>query len=338
MPPRVTVLTTLYNKGPFVEESVRSVLESTFEDFELLIVNDASTDDGPESVRCIQDPRIRWIHNPNNLGRAGAAERGMQAAFGAYVAILDADDLMHPERIAKQVAFLDAHPEVGICGTYARTVGDRTHVATWPVTDEEARGVMLFQDPLLYGTAMVRRSVVVAAEVHYPVDWSGPGMDLLFLHRMAQHTRMATLPEALTTYRLGANNFRAGSDPITVRKNIHREVFRLYGLRANEEELELHVMLEQHYRTIPNGTTVRALHAWVERLRAFNRVHRLFPAHVFERRLHEDWMRWYYVLADNGLLPALTHLLLDASQRGSRTAYWFKVRWRRVWSFARDRS
>lgn len=330
MLPRVTVLTTLFNKGAFVEEAVRSVLASTFEDFELLIVNDASTDDGPERVSRFRDPRIRWVDNPHNLGRAGAAERGMQEAMGAYVAVLDADDLMHPERIAKQVAFLDANPEVGICGTYARTAGDRSHVAAWPVTDEEARGVMLFQDPLLYGTAMLRRSVVLASGIHYPVHWKEPGMDLLFLHRLAQHTRMATLPEALTTYRLGAHNFRAGRDPITVRTNIHREVFRLYGLDASEEELELHVLLEQHYRRLPNSATVRALHAWVERLRAFNRTHGHFPAQVFDRRLNEDWMRWYYVLADKRLWPALAHLILEGGQRGTRAAYWFKVRWRQV--------
>ncbi len=330
MLPRVTVLTTLFNKGAFVEEAVGSVLASTFKDFELLIVNDASTDDSPERISRFRDPRIRLVHNPHNLGRAGAAERGMQEALGTYVAVLDADDLMHPERIAKQVAFMDAHPDVGICGTYARTAGDRTHVASWPVTDEEARGVMLFQDPLLYGTAMVRRSVVLAAGIHYPVHWNEPGMDPLFLHRMAQHTRMATLPEALTTYRLGVQNFRAGRDPITVRKNIHREVFRLYGLDASEEELELHVLLEQHYRKLPNSATVRALHAWVQRLRAFNRSQGLFPAQVFERRLQEDWMRWYYVLADKSLCPALAHLMLDGGNRGSRAAYWFKVRWRRL--------
>ncbi|HRH38589.1 MAG TPA: glycosyltransferase family 2 protein, partial [Flavobacteriales bacterium] len=158
--PRVTVLTTLYNKGAFVEDAIRSVLASSFADFELLVVDDASTDDGLLRARAFTDPRIRILTSETNTGRADAANRGYDAARGEYIAVLDADDIAAPDRLEKQVAFLDAHPEVGVCGSYAQTFGIRDHIATWPLTDEEARGLLLFQDPLLYGSAIIRRSVL----------------------------------------------------------------------------------------------------------------------------------------------------------------------------------
>ena len=92
-PSKVTVLMTLYNKAPFVAEAVQSILDNTFTDLELLVVDDASTDGGLEVVRSIADPRIRLLESPVNTGRAAAANRGYDAARGEYVAVLDADDI-----------------------------------------------------------------------------------------------------------------------------------------------------------------------------------------------------------------------------------------------------
>lgn len=328
--PRVSVLTTLYNKGPFVEEAVWSILDNTFTDFELLVVDDASTDDGLERVRRFSDPRIRILTSEVNTGRAAAANRGYDAARGDYVAVLDADDVAHPDRLAKQIAFLDAHPEVGICGSYARIFGTRDRVATWPTTDDEARGVMLFQDPLLYGSAMIRRSVLEPNHVRCRAEWLAPGMDYLFLLAISQHTRMATLPEPLTSYRLGEQNFRHGHDHFEVRSAIFREVFRFFGIIASEEEVASHLLLEQCYRRLPDAKQVRALHAWVEKLMAFNREKELFPAHAFESRLQHDWQRWFYLLADKRPMDALVHLRLSGGWPGGRLMYLFKVRLREL--------
>lgn len=328
--PRVTVLTTLYNKGPFVEEAVRSILGSTFADLELLVVDDASTDDGVERVRRFSDPRIRILTSGVNTGRAATANRGYDAARGEYVAVLDADDIMHPERLARQVAFLDMHPEVGVCGSYAQIIGTHGHVAEWPPTDEEARGLLLFQDPLLYGSAMIRRPVLEEHHIRCLPHWHEPGMDYLFLLAIARHTRTATIPEPLTSYRLGEQNFRHGRDPIEVRARICREVFLFYGLDAGEEEVELQLLLEHLYREPPGAGKLRALFRWKERLKEFNRKKGLFTAHVFEARLQQAWARWYYLLAGERLWPALVHLWIEGGWPGGRLLYLLKVRARKL--------
>ncbi|MCC6937944.1 MAG: glycosyltransferase family 2 protein [Flavobacteriales bacterium] len=328
--PRVTVLTTLYNKGPFVERAVRSILDGTFGDFELLIVDDASTDDGLERVRRFTDPRIRILTSAENTGRAAAANRGYDAARGEYVAVLDADDVAHPERLAEQIAFLDAHPDIGVCGSYAQTFGVRDHVATWPTTDEEARGLLLFQDPLLYGSAMIRRSVLEENGIRCLSDWRTPGMDYLFLLAIAKHTHTATIPEPLMSYRLGDQNFRHGHDLIEVRAKIYREVFRFYNIPASEEEIALQLLFHRLYRELPDARTIRSLFRWAAKLKTFNKEHRLFTSAVFEARLDQELGRWYYVLADHVLWPSLTHLWLMGGWPGGRLAYLVRSRLSRL--------
>lgn len=327
---RVTVLMTLYNKGPYVTAAIESVLAGTFTDFELLVVDDGSTDDGPTIVQRITDPRVRLLANATNTGRAAAANRGYDAARGEYVAVLDADDLSHPARLAKQVAFLDAHPDVGVCGTYAQVFGIRNHVATWPLTDKEARGLLLFEDPLLYGSAMFRRSVLEEHTLRCRAEWRHPGMDYLFLLAVAKHTRTATLPEALMSYRIGDQNFRYGRDALADRARVHREVFRFYGIDAGAAEADLQLMLHQQFRKPPSAVDIRSLWAWINRLNKFNREHQLFTEDIFEARLDKEWKRLYYICADRWLGPALTHLRISGGWPMGRLAYLLKVRLRKL--------
>lgn len=328
--PRVTVLTTLYNKGPFVEEAVRSILNGSFVDLELLVVDDASTDDGLARVRAIQDPRIRILTSEQNTGRAAAANRGYNAARGEFIAVLDADDIAHPDRLSKQVSFLEKHPEVGVCGSYAQTFGIRDHIAKWPLSDEEARGLLLFQDPLLYGSAMLRRSVLEEHHIRCLEDWRTPGMDYLFLIAVAAHTKTATIPEPLMQYRLGDQNFRHGYDLIDVRKKIYRAALRFYGIPANDAEIELQLLFHGLYRELPDVKRVRALFAWTQKLRLFNREKGVFTSHVFEQRLDQELQRWFYMLADKRLLPALVHLRLSGGAPWGRLLYMMKVRMRKL--------
>lgn len=327
---RVTVLMTLYNKGPYVSDAIESILTGTFADFELLVVDDGSTDDGPTIVQRISDPRVRFLAHATNTGRAAAANRGFDAARGEYVAVLDADDLSHPERLAKQVAFLDARHDVGVCGTYAQVFGIRDHVAKWPLTDEEARGLLLFEDPLLYGSAMFRRSVLEEHAIRCRTDWRFPGMDYLFLLAVAQHTRTATLPEALMSYRIGEQNFRHGRDVLADKARIHGEVFRFYGIEAGEPEADLQLMLHQQFRKPPTAADIRSLSAWIDRLKKFDREHQLFTQHVFEARLDREWKRLYYICADRWLGPAFAHLRISGGWPMGRLAYLLKVRLRRM--------
>ncbi len=113
---KVSVMMPVYNKADFLREAVESILHGTFTDLELICVDDKSTDGSLGLLRSIPDPRLRIVELAENSGPGRAANAGMEAAQGEYIVRMDADDIAVPERIALQVAFMDAHPEIGASG------------------------------------------------------------------------------------------------------------------------------------------------------------------------------------------------------------------------------
>jgi glycosyltransferase involved in cell wall biosynthesis len=163
MTPRVTVLMSVYNGQRYVAEAVDSILAQTFADFELLIIDDASSDRTAEILASYDDPRIRVLRNETNLGLTKSLNRGLQEARGELIARHDADDRSHPERLAEQVAFLDAHPEAAVVGAQANHIdesGRKRGSSRHPLSAAASRFSMMFGSALVHGAAMFRRSIV----------------------------------------------------------------------------------------------------------------------------------------------------------------------------------
>ena len=112
----ISVLMPAYNAERYILPSVLSVLAQTFEDFELLVVDDCSTDRTPDILSSIQDRRLRILRNQTNLGIVGSLNRAMAQARGGYIARIDADDYCLPTRFAKQKRYLDEHPDILLVG------------------------------------------------------------------------------------------------------------------------------------------------------------------------------------------------------------------------------
>ncbi len=306
--PRVSVVMTLYNKGPFVEEAIRSVLNGTFADLELLVVDDASTDEGPGIVQGISDPRIRWLPSSRNQGRAASAQRGYDAARGDFIAILDADDVAHPERLARQVAHLDANPQVGVLGTAAQCFGASHELLSWPRTDAECRGRLLFTDPVLYGSAMFRAELLKQGATLARADWTLPGEDYLMMLDLSRRTRFANLPEPLLRYRIGNQNQRHGRDAVHDRGALCAEVFRFYGIPLNQEETELQLLYHQVVAKPLTPERMRRFLAWHAELQA--RVARVpeIPWEGFAAELDRRFRKVFFLVADRDLGSAMSLL------------------------------
>jgi glycosyltransferase involved in cell wall biosynthesis len=112
--PKVSVIVPTYNHADYLGEAIQSVLDQTFSDFELIVVNDASTDNTDEVVGQYDDPRLKYIKHQENRYAAAARNTGIKASCGELIAFFDGDDLMHPEKLQTQVTFLKEHPEIGL--------------------------------------------------------------------------------------------------------------------------------------------------------------------------------------------------------------------------------
>jgi glycosyltransferase involved in cell wall biosynthesis len=167
MNPRVTVLVPIYNGAAHFRAAIDSVLAQTFEDFELLLVDDASTDDSVAVVESYDDSRIRLLRNEHNLGQVPTTNRGLREARGEYVARLDQDDACLPRRLEHQVALLDAQPNVAVvgCGIEYVEPGGRIVSTLEPRIDDFPHFVFLLLAnavPLAHSAVMYRREEVTA--------------------------------------------------------------------------------------------------------------------------------------------------------------------------------
>ncbi|MBK7517927.1 MAG: glycosyltransferase family 2 protein [Betaproteobacteria bacterium] len=118
----VTVLMPVFNAGDMLYEAVDSILNQTFQDFELLIVNDGSTDGAVDRLSMLADRRVRVVNNPHNLGLIATLNRGLQLARGDLLARMDADDVALPARLERQVAAFARRPRLALLGTWARFI------------------------------------------------------------------------------------------------------------------------------------------------------------------------------------------------------------------------
>ena len=120
MKSKVTVAIPVYNDEKYLREAIDSILNQTYKDFILLIINDGSTDNSEDIIASYTDKRIKLINHSCNMGRPAARNTALDAADTEYLAWMDADDISLPDRLQKQIAFLDSHPKISVCGSRVR--------------------------------------------------------------------------------------------------------------------------------------------------------------------------------------------------------------------------
>ena len=202
--PRVAVLTAVYNGARWLEEALESVRRQSLQDFELIVVDDGSTDATSQIVGdfAARDGRIRPYRHPRNRGPSAARNLGLSMTAAEYVAALDADDLMAPRRLELQAAFLDSHPDVGVVGCQLLEIddaGSAQRLLRSPMNARLARWSLLFQTPVLNSGAMFRSSAVRRAGGYSQA--AEPIEDYDLMARLLRLTDCVALPDCLGSYR-----------------------------------------------------------------------------------------------------------------------------------------
>ncbi len=158
--PQITVAMPAYNAAAHIQEAMDSILAQSFEDFELLVVDDGSTDNTLAIAQAVGDKRVRVERLPANKGRATARNMALGRARGRYLAWMDADDLSMPQRLEAQHAFLEAHPQIHICGGGVQYFGHSTAIELFAGQPDAARAAALFGAPVPNGCALLRLDAV----------------------------------------------------------------------------------------------------------------------------------------------------------------------------------
>ena len=200
---RVTAIMAAYNADATITEAVESVLRQTWRDLVLIVVDDGSSDRTAEILHAVADLRLRVLRNDTNRGLAASLNRAARYASGGYIARMDADDTCHPERIEKQVDFLERRPEVGALGTAVNLIDERGRVFDSRLrdgTDEYQQAQLLSWNPLCHGSVMMRRALFRSLGGYDERFAQAQDCDLWL--RFAERTHLAVLDEALYSWRV----------------------------------------------------------------------------------------------------------------------------------------
>ena len=285
-PPRVSVVLCVYNQAAYVAEAIASILGQTLTDLELIIVDNGSTDSSPEVVHSFTDPRIRYVRNERNLGHAGSLNRGRALARGRYLAIMDSDDISLPERLARQADFLDAHPDVAMCGSWVETFGARTEVRRFPTEPAVLAVSLLLYCPFSTPSVMLRRDAML------PEGFDprfGPAFDYAYWVEMANRAPVANLPEVLLKYRLHAGQVtvtRRAAQLAGTRLVLRRQ---LEGLLGEVSEAELDALMYVFVNEVSDEPPTAAIGSLFARLRHANRQRRRYDPALLDALLAEKW-------------------------------------------------
>lgn len=204
-PPKVSVLLPVYNAEKFLRKTIESILAQSFRDFELILINDGSTDQSENVMREFSDPRLVIVNNEENLKLIATLNRGIALARGAYLARCDADDIYAPDRFEKQVRYLDAHPDISVLGTDAWYINEADVVTGttrfFPSKPADVLARLFTSSPVFHPSVMMRTEALRAvggysANAVHAEDYA------LWLAFSKDGYGLANLPEKLLFYRV----------------------------------------------------------------------------------------------------------------------------------------
>lgn len=282
MTPTVTVLMPVWNAEEFVSGAVESILQQSFADFELLVIEDGSTDGTRGILKTFTDSRLKIFENGARRGVVASLNRGLELAQGRYIARMDADDISLFRRLEKQVAFMDANPEVGVSSGWLKTMGDRVdRIWKSPQHHDEILAAMFCDSCIWHPAAIMRREVMDRNGLTYEPEYPR-SEDYRLWTRFAVVSKLANLPEVLIRYRIHPG--QESKRPNTSQK-IRLELLEAFlGRTPTDEEKELHGYL--HFETpFTRLETLKKVRRWIEYLKSLNQTTHTYAEPVFSECL-----------------------------------------------------
>jgi len=238
---------TIYNAEAYLKEALDSVVNQNFRDWELIAIENGSRDSSPEILACYKDSRIRTFALSANIGRTRALRYAFDNARGEFIAVLDADDLAHPNRLELQAEYLERHPACGLVGTWVEEIdstGSVIGVLQPPAAEADLRDRLGWSNPFVHSAVMYRAALATEvggypANVIYSQDYSlilkiarrsGVGIIESFLCKLRSTAGSMTSDSSLRLVRAeeGLQLLREAAEilclsPVAIRRNRHRQ-------------------------------------------------------------------------------------------------------------------
>jgi glycosyltransferase involved in cell wall biosynthesis len=291
--PKISVLLPVYNTNPIhLKAAIDSVLAQTFCDFEFIIYNDASINTDIESiVKSYQDKRIRYIYDDHNSGIAKVRNKLISLSHGEYLAVMDHDDICLPDRFDKQIAFMDSHPEVGVCGTAYRRFGKlfKNNIIRHPENDEDIRTELFFKNAIHHPSAMIRRQTLIDNNISYDDTLISANDRKLYVD-ISEHAKLHNLKDVLCLYRVhkGMTSKTKRQAILAEQMNLRIEFLRKMNATISDSEFRIlndYIMMGR--TRIKIASILTAIEHVLQKLIDANSASHYLPVKQFQQKCAE---------------------------------------------------
>ena len=275
--PGLSVIMCVYNGESFLKEAVESVLRQSYTSFEFIVVNDGSTDRSAGILDTFDDPRIKRIDNRSNLGLIRSLNIGLDVAKGEFIARMDADDICAPDRFQKQLSFLKDNPDIGVCGSWVKIVGEEA-TYKFPLTNDEIMAALLEYNAMAHPSVLFRSKLLKESGLRYDSQFPG-AEDYELWSRMIFLTRFANIPEPLLFYRRHGQQVTQNKKKLveTSSGRIKLGLLRPLNIEPTDRESMVHLFLfNDQFIELKGGSILAEADEWMYKIVSANRLCRKF--------------------------------------------------------------
>ncbi len=220
----ISIILPVYNSEKYLQEAIESILNQSHKNFELLIMEDGSTDDSIKILNSIEDERVKIYLSENNLGQANQLNKGISISKGDFIAIMHADDIMYKDKLQKQLNFLAENKKIDICGCNVQLIGEKSEIWKYPISNSACKDILLKSVPFAHPTILARKEIFTDQYEPYKQEMV-PVEDYDLWVRLANKYEYANINEVLLSYRIHSEQIS--------QVNKSKEVQLIYKIRLN---------------------------------------------------------------------------------------------------------
>lgn len=324
---KISVLMPNYNNAPFLKEALDSVFHQTYSNFEVIFVDDGSTDDSLEIARSYIDKRLRIIVKENNSGIVDTLNRGLKEINTTYFIRMDGDDIITPNRFEVLVRYLEEHPEIDVCSSAMKYFGVSNETVNFEKNPELNKAYLIFghtigHAPSIFRTAVFKQNSIQYEDLFWRIE------DYLLFYRLKDVASTTSIDQVLYHYRRGDFNTNPALElkKNASFKNIYAFIFNDLGIEATSDRLAIH--LELSGRTKPTFKT-RDYEKHIRVLLQANNERKCFPEAELKQVLDKKMATIYYRLLDRKITAKSGQLSL-LTKKPHLIPYFLKTRLKRL--------
>ena len=309
--PSVSVLLPVFNAEHFLKEAINSVLEQTYRDFELIIIDDGSRDGSSAIIKSFHDRRIIFRGHDKNMGIVSTLNEGLNLSRGKYIVRMDADDISLPSRIMMQVRFMETHPKVGICGTWIEVFGANQYIWSPPVSHDEIKVKLFAESALAHPSVCIRRDILQKYSLSYDPTFQYVEDYHLWV-KMSRVTKLANIPRVLLKYRIHPSQI-GRLQSLTQSKSteiIKIDLLKELNSNVTRKDLRLHLKAMSWTHSV-SWKELRELKGWYSKLYHLNLEKGIYDLKIFNKLLTEHWVASCYLSENLGWRRLIYALTLD---------------------------